>query len=57
MVGDLQRIRLYPDKGFQIHQEIPDDVWKAYEELVEAGFDKYLDRRVTRGAKSVPIGV
>jgi hypothetical protein len=42
MVGDLQRIRLYPEKGFQIHQEIPDDVWQAYEELVKAGYDKYL---------------
>jgi uncharacterized SAM-binding protein YcdF (DUF218 family) len=42
MVGDLQRIRLYPAKGFQIHQEIPDEVWRAYEELVNAGYDKYL---------------
>jgi len=42
MVGDLQRIRLYPAKGFQIPQEIPDDVWRAYEELVVAGYDKYL---------------
>jgi uncharacterized SAM-binding protein YcdF (DUF218 family) len=42
MVGDLQRIRLYPAKGFQIHQDIPDDVWRAYEELVNAGYDKYL---------------
>jgi uncharacterized SAM-binding protein YcdF (DUF218 family) len=42
MVGDLQRMRLYPEKGFQIHQDIPDDVWRAYEELVNAGYDKYL---------------
>jgi uncharacterized SAM-binding protein YcdF (DUF218 family) len=42
MVGDLQRIRLYPAKGFQIPQDIPDDVWNAYEELVRAGYDKYL---------------
>jgi len=42
MVGDLQRIRLYAGRGFQIHQEIPDDVWRAYEDLVEAGYDKYL---------------
>jgi uncharacterized SAM-binding protein YcdF (DUF218 family) len=42
MVGDLQRIRLYPAKGFQIHQDIPDEVWGAYEELVNAGYDKYL---------------
>jgi uncharacterized SAM-binding protein YcdF (DUF218 family) len=44
MVGDLQRIRLYPAKGFQIHQDIPEDVWHAYEALVEAGYDKYLLR-------------
>lgn len=42
MVGDLQRIRLYPAKGFQIPQDIPQDVWNAFEELVRAGYDKYL---------------
>ena len=42
MVGDLQRLRVYPAKGFQIEQEIPGEVWDAYEQLVEAGFDKYL---------------
>ena len=42
MVGDLQRIRLYPEKGFQIHQEIPDKVWQAYEELVAMGYDQQL---------------
>jgi uncharacterized SAM-binding protein YcdF (DUF218 family) len=42
MVGDLQRIRLYPAKGFQIPQDIPDDVWNAYEELVKAGYDQHL---------------
>jgi uncharacterized SAM-binding protein YcdF (DUF218 family) len=44
MVGDLQRVRLYPGKGFQIPQEIPADVWAAYEQLVRAGYDKYLIR-------------
>ncbi len=42
MVGDLQRIRLYPAKGFQIAQEIPEDVWDAYEQLVRAGYDTRL---------------
>jgi uncharacterized SAM-binding protein YcdF (DUF218 family) len=42
MVGDLQRIKLYPESGFQIHQEIPHDVWAAYEELVKAGYNKNL---------------
>jgi uncharacterized SAM-binding protein YcdF (DUF218 family) len=42
MVGDLQRIRLYPALGFQIHQDIPEDVWRAYEELVEMGYTSRL---------------
>jgi len=42
MVGDLQRIRLYPAKGYQIAQDIPDAVWSAYEELVRAGYDRHL---------------
>jgi uncharacterized SAM-binding protein YcdF (DUF218 family) len=42
MVGDLQRIRIYPEKGFQIEQEIPEEVWEAYERLVEWGFTQHL---------------
>ena len=44
MVGDLQRIKFYPKKGFQVFQEIPDDIWQAYEQLIAAGFDKHLMR-------------
>jgi uncharacterized SAM-binding protein YcdF (DUF218 family) len=44
MVGDLQRIRVYPEKGFQIHQDIPEDVSEAYDELVRAGYDGHLLR-------------
>lgn len=42
MVGDTQRIKLYPQKGFQIPQDIPDEVWNAYKELVSRGYDKHL---------------
>jgi uncharacterized SAM-binding protein YcdF (DUF218 family) len=42
MVGDLQRIKIYPEKGFQSYQEIPPDVWQAYEKLVAQGFNKQL---------------
>lgn len=42
MVGDLQRIRIYPEKGYQIFQRIPFNVWQAYEQLIELGFDKHL---------------
>lgn len=44
MTGDLQRIRFYAEKGFQIYQEIPDAVWMAFERLVALGFDRQLVR-------------
>jgi uncharacterized SAM-binding protein YcdF (DUF218 family) len=39
MVGDLVRIKEYPKLGFQIEQEIPDEVWRAGEELERLGYD------------------
>ena len=42
IVGDLQRIKIYSRLGFQIFQEIPNDVWNAYEKLIELGYDKHL---------------
>src|SRR3954451_7532244 len=42
MAGDLQRIKIYPEKGFQIFQELPSDVWEAYEQLIKAGFNNHL---------------
>ena len=46
MVGDLQRIRIYAGKGFQIHQEIPEEVWEAFQKLVQLGFDQQLVKEV-----------
>jgi uncharacterized SAM-binding protein YcdF (DUF218 family) len=56
MVGDLQRIKIYPARGFQIPQEIPEEVWAAFEELVGAGYDKYLidDRERAAGRREFP---
>ncbi|NBB20838.1 YdcF family protein [Runella sp. CRIBMP] len=42
MVGDLQRVKVYPEKGFQIYQEIPSDVWNAYDQLVALGYTSHL---------------
>lgn len=42
MVGDLQRIKEYPARGFQISQEIPEDIWDAYLELIKMGYDKQI---------------
>jgi uncharacterized SAM-binding protein YcdF (DUF218 family) len=33
MLGDLHRIKIYAVKGYQIPQEIPIEVWDAFEEL------------------------
>ena len=46
MVGDLQRIRIYAGKGFQIAQYIPRQVWEAYESLVALGFNKQLVKEI-----------
>lgn len=42
MVGDLQRIAVYPALGFQVEQTIPGEVKAAYRALVSLGFNKYV---------------
>ena len=42
MVGDFQRIKLYAEMGFQVYQEIPEDAWAAYEELIQSGYTEHL---------------
>lgn len=42
IVGDIQRIKLYADQGFQVPQPIPKEVWQAYLELVARGYTKSL---------------
>ena len=48
LAGDLQRLKIYPQKGFQIAQKIPDDVWHAYQKLVKLGYNKYLIKEKTK---------
>ena len=42
MVGDCQRIMLYPELGYQIPQAIPENVTAAYQNLIEAGYTNQL---------------
>ena len=42
IVGDFQRMELYAQKGWQLPQEIPEETWEAYQELVAMGYDKQL---------------
>ncbi|MEU8454863.1 YdcF family protein [Streptomyces griseoaurantiacus] len=38
LVGAQQRLMIYPQQGFMIEQQVPDDVGSAYERLRDAGF-------------------
>ncbi|CAM5359125.1 YdcF family protein [Streptomyces fumanus] len=42
LVGALQRLLIYPEKGFMISQHVPDEVLEAYERLRQAGFTSRL---------------
>ncbi|WP_374214006.1 YdcF family protein [Streptomyces sp. A3M-1-3] len=42
LVGSLQRLLIYPEQGFMISQEVPEDVIAAYERLCAQGFTSRL---------------
>jgi len=44
MVGDLERIMVYGERGWQARQEVPAEVQEAYERLIKAGYDRRLIR-------------
>ena len=42
IVGDFQRMELYAQKGWQLPQEIPEEAWDAFHQLVALGYDGQL---------------
>ncbi|MDD7986599.1 YdcF family protein [Lentisphaera marina] len=42
MMGDLQRMDVYAQKGFQIPQVIPEEVWGSFNCLCRMGYTKHL---------------
>jgi uncharacterized SAM-binding protein YcdF (DUF218 family) len=44
MLGDLQRLIVYSQRGYSAPQRIPQAVQHAYDELVQLGFTKHLIR-------------
>ncbi|WP_298993082.1 YdcF family protein [uncultured Pseudokineococcus sp.] len=42
MAGDLQRMRVYAERGFQAVDPVPADVWSAFERLAAAGYDAHV---------------
>ncbi len=42
MVGYVQRMKLYALQGYQISQDIPEDVWQAHLDLIALGYNQQL---------------
>ncbi|WP_344589545.1 YdcF family protein [Actinomadura vinacea] len=42
MVGDLQRMVVYAERGFQVPMPVPEAAWAAYEELARLGYDRHV---------------
>ena len=42
IVGDFQRMDLYARKGYQLYQQIPEQAWEAFRQLVALGYDTQL---------------
>src|SRR3989344_2669207 len=56
MVGGLRRIKEYPTLGFQIPQDIPDEVWRACQDLEKAGYTKHALMQSCKKVHFVGIG-
>ncbi len=44
MVGDIQRLRVYDELGYQAPVPVPDDMWDVYQRLAADGYDEYVIR-------------
>lgn len=42
IVGDVQRVMIFPKLGYSIRQVVPDTVKGAFKKLISMGYDKYL---------------
>lgn len=42
IVGDVQRIIIYPQLGWQVENDVPEEVINAYYTLKEKGYSKYI---------------
>jgi hypothetical protein len=44
LVGDLQRMVVYVERGFQVPMPVDEEAWAACEELAKMGFDRHVIR-------------
>lgn len=45
LVGSVERMKVFAERGWQIQMDIPNTVWQAYEDLVKKGYDKYYTKK------------
>ena len=45
MVGDIERIKIYPSVGYQAKHRLPDSIDQAWEFLKAAGFTEHIQKR------------
>lgn len=55
LVGDVQRMKLFYEKGWQIKMDIPDVVWEAYRKLVDLGYTKFVLKDIYDGGDKLDI--
>ena len=42
LVGDIQRMVIFPQFGWQVKQEMPEEVIQVYQYLKQLGYTKYI---------------
>lgn len=45
LVGCVERMKVFAERGWQVPVDIPDNVWQAFETLVRRGYDKYYTKK------------
>lgn len=55
LVGDIQRMKLFYENGWQIKMDIPKKVWETYKVLVKNGYNKFIlkDQYYEREKKNI----
>ena len=55
LVGDIQRMTLFYQKGWQIKMDVPKKVQEAYEDLVNLGYNKFILKDDKDGGDKINI--
>lgn len=45
LVGSVERMKVFAERGWQAKMDIPNTVWQAHEDLIKMGYDKYYTKK------------